>query len=356
LRYASFIWAAIVIFSPTVKAQQNVAPLFADHSPIQVTIEAPLTTLMRERPEIEYLDGTLTFAGAMGEQTTVDLKIRTRGSYRRSKDHCDFAPVRLNVRKRQVDDTVFAGQDKLKLVTHCQNNRSYYEQLLLREYIAYRIYQVVTDKSYGVRLLQVNYVDTEGAEPMTSFAFVIENDDVVARRVGMKIVKIPNMAGEYIERQQRNLVSVFQYMIGNTDFSLVKAEPDKDCCHNADLMSETGIPPFTPLPYDFDFAGLVNAPYAEPNPRYEIRSVRTRVYSGLCRNNELLPDTIQQFLDKKDAIFAVIDELDMLTSRTRRDVTSYLDSFYERIATPKKVTARLVNRCVEHPELRITVL
>jgi hypothetical protein len=348
------ILAVLLTIAPTSEAQRNdpgvsqaVAPLFASHSLLQVTIEAPLTTLMRDRPDEEYLDGTLTFSRDDGALPAVDLKVRTRGNYRRAEEHCDFAPIRLNFRKKQVVDTVFAGQDKLKLVTHCQSNKSYFEQLVLREFIAYRIFQVMTNKSYSVRLLQVNYVDTEGAKPMIKLAFVIEDDDEVARRVGMMSVKVHGATNEDLDRRQQNLVNVFEYMIGNTEYSLTRAEPDKDCCHNADLMSETGGPPFTPLPYDYDFAGLVNAPYAQPNPRYDIRNVRTRLYKGICSNNDLLPDTIQQFLDRKDAIYAIIDELEVLKSRSRGDVTSYLDSFFDRISTPTNVNARLIERCVE---------
>ena len=324
---------------------QFVAPLFASHLPLQVTIEAPLTTLTKDRPEEEYLDGTFTFTGDEGAERTIDLKIRTRGSYRRMETHCDFPPIRLNFRKKQVADTVFAGQDKLKLVTHCQNEKPYYEQLLLREFLAYRIFQVMTNKSYGVRLLQVNYVDTEGAKAMTKLAFVIEEDDDVARRVGMKSVRIGDITNEDLDRRQQNLVNVFQYLIGNTDFSLIRAEPGKECCHNADLMSAAGGPPFTPLPYDFDFSGLVNAPYAQPHPRYDFRTVRHRHFMGLCRNNELLPDTLQQFLDKKDAIYAIIDELDMLRRRSRWDVTAYLNGFYKIISTPKYVGSSLLAGC-----------
>jgi len=348
--------AVLITISPPAEAQQNgpaisqaIVPLFASQLPLRVTIEAPLTTLMKERPKEEYLDGTFTFTGDDGAEQTIDLKMRTRGNYRWMEKHCDFSPIRLNFRKKQVADTEFAGQDKLKLVTHCQNNKRHYEQLVLREFLAYRIFQVMTNKSFGVRLLQVNYVDTEGAKPMTKLAFAIEDDDDVAKRVGMKSLKTPDIRNEDLDRRQQNLVNVFQYLIGNTEFSLIKAEPGKACCHNSDLMSATGGPPFTPLPYDFDFAGLVNAPYAEPNPRYDIRSVRHRLFRGLCRNNELLPDTIQQFLDKKDAVYAIIDELDMLTPRSRRNVTSYLNAFYNRISTPKKVNARIIKKCDELP-------
>jgi len=325
------------------------APLFASNVPLVVTIEAPLTTLMEDRPAVDYLDGKFSFAGDDGTEQTIDLKIRARGSYRLEKEHCDFAPIRLNFRKKQVVDTILAGQDKLKLVTHCRNGNRHYKQLVLREFLAYRILQVMTEKSYGVRLLQINYIDTEGGKPMTRPGFVVEDDDDVAARNGMTPIKRNNLSGGDLERRQQNFVNVFQYLIGNTDYSLFNPEPDKHCCHNMDFMSATEEPPFTPLPYDFDFAGIVNAPYAQPNPRFEHTSVGVRLYRGQCTNNELLPETLQQFIARKDAIYGVVDELDWLNSRSRRYVTGYLNSFYKHISDPKSVGASFIDKCEDSP-------
>ena len=349
---AAWLIATLIFMLPSVEAQQvnpedsqHVAPLFASHAPLQVSIEAPLTTLMRDRPEKEYLDGTFSFTGNDGVEHTFDLKIRTRGKYRRQENHCDFAPIRLNFRKKQVVNTVFDGQDKLKLVTHCQNNFSRYEQLVLREYLAYRFLNVMTIKSYGVRLLQINYVDSEGTEPLTKFGFVIEDEDDAVERNGMYAIKSGYISGNDLDPMQQNLVHVFQYMIGNTEYSLLRAEPDEYCCHNIDMMSATKGIPFTPLAYDFDFAGIVNAPYAEPNPRYKLRTVRQRLYKGLCKNNDLLRGTFQQFLDNKDAIYGVVDDLVMLSDASRRYVTDYLDDFYDQISQPKTVDAKFVGKC-----------
>jgi len=329
--------------------QTGVAPLFADDSPLAVTIEAPLTTLMKDRPEEEYLNGKFSFTRDDGMKQTVDLKIRTRGKYRRQEEHCDFAPIRLNFRKKQLIDTVFAGQDKLKMVTHCRTKTPYFEQLVLREYLAYRFLNVMTSKSYGVRLFQITYVDTEGAEPMTRLGFVIEDDGDVAARNGLISVGTGDISSDDLDHAQQNLVDVFQYLIGNTEYSLVRSEPGQDCCHNSDLMSATGEAPFTPLAYDFDFAGLVNAPYAAPNPRYRLRNVRQRLYKGLCRNNDLLPGTLQQFLDKKDAIYGLVENQVFLSSRSTRDVIRYLDTFYDRISQPKSVKTSFIDRCNEAP-------
>jgi hypothetical protein len=351
-RLFGMLLAALLTVAPSAEGRpddpevsQTVAPLFSSHSPLPVTIEAPLTTLMRDRPIDDYLDGTFSFEKDDGTEQSLDLKIRTRGKFRRKEKHCDFAPIRLNFRKKQVTDTVFAGQDKLKLVTHCQNNKSYYEQLILREYLAYRFLNVMTDSSYRVRLLKINYVDTEGTEPMTKLGFVIEDNDDVAERIGMYSIKSGNISDDALDRAEQNFINVFQYMIGNTEFSLVKGEPDAFCCHNIDLMSATKRAPFVPLAYDFDFAGLVNAPYAGPNPRFKLANVRQRLYRGLCANNDLLPSTIQRFLDKKDAIYGAVDELELLSSRSRRDVTGYLKTFYDRISKPKSVESVFVKKC-----------
>jgi len=342
----------LLAVSPFVDARQDdsdidqtAAPLFGSHSLLQVSIEAPLTTLMKERPVDEYLDGIFSYSEDDGTRRTLDIKIRTRGKFRRKEKHCDFAPIRLNFRKKQVVDTVFAGQDKLKLVTHCQNSKPYYEQLVLREFLAYRFLNVLTDKSYRVRLLQINYIDTEGADQMTKLGFVIEDDEDVAKRIGMHLIKTGFVTDHDLDRAEQNLVSVFQFMIGNTEYSMLGPEPGEYCCHNIDLMSATKRTPFTPVAYDFDFSGLVNAPYAAPNPRFELSSVRQRLYRGLCTNNELLPGTLQRFLDNEDAIYAVVDELDLLSSRSRRDVTRYLGIFYKRIAEPKSVDALFIRKC-----------
>lgn len=346
--------AALILVLPYTEARQDypratqeVAPLFASHSPLQVTIEAPLTTLMKDRSDEDYLEGTFSFGGDEGAKHTLDLKIRARGKYRLMAKHCDMPPVKLNFRKDQVAGTELAGQDKLKVVTHCRNKRRNYEQLVLREYLAYRILNSVTNKSYGVRLLRIEYVDTEGAKPMTKYGFVLESADDVAKRVGMISVKTGDITYRDLNRRQENLVNVFEYLIGNTEYSLVRSEPDDDCCHNSDLMSATGGPPFTPLPYDFDFAGIVNAHYAQPNPRYHLRNVRQRLYKGQCRNNELLPGTFQRYVDKKEAIYATVDELDMLTTKSRKEVIRYLDGFYDYITNPKRVKSRFIRKCSE---------
>ncbi len=207
-------------------------------------------------------------------------------------------------------------------------------------------FQVLTEKSFGVRILQINYVDTEGGTSLERVGFVVEDDEDVADRIGMKRIKSEDITHSDLEGRQANLINVFQYMIGNTDYSLIKVEPGKNCCHNIELLSATGGAPFTPVPFDFDFAGLVNAPYAAANPKFRLRTVRQRLYRGQCKNNEFLPETVQLFLDKQAAILDVIDDVKLLSGRSRRDVSSYLDTFFDHISNPKKVQSAFVEKCI----------
>ncbi len=339
--------AATLVLPADAREQSAVAPLFAEDSLLEVTITAAFDTLMRDRPDVEYLTGTFEYKGSNGTLTVLDLKLRTRGNYRRDPEHCDFAPIRLNFRKSQVADTVFAGQDKLKLVTHCRSGEPHFENYVLREYLAYRLYNALTPVSYGVRLLRITYSDVESGESLTRLGFVIEHDDAVAERNGFQVVKTARVRPEDIEPRQQNLVHVFSYMIGNTEYSLLYPEPDKHCCHNTDVLSAGGGPSYVHLPFDFDFAGLVDAPYAEPNPRYPIRSVRTRHYKGLCANNDLLPDTVQVFHDSRGEFDRTIDSYSHLSKYSARLVREYVNSFFGKIENPEKMQKALADKCYE---------
>jgi len=298
----------------------GLAPLFADNTVLEVTIDAPFKALMDVRPDKAYLDGSFTYREADGTEQTLGLKLRTRGNYRRDKEHCNFAPIRLNFAKGQVKGTLFDGQDKLKLVTHCQNLEPAYEQLVVREYLAYRLLHELTPKSFAVRLMKITYRNTSDKKERTKLGFVIEDKDAVAKRNGMKAVSV----------------------------GLITApEPKKDCCHNADLMAPKGEALYSPLAFDFDFSGLVNAPYAQPNPRYKLPNVRVRLFTGDCSYNEQLKATIEYFHEKKPALLRIIDEMEPLTRTSRSGARRYIDAFYDRISEPVKVQKWLIDKCYD---------
>jgi len=343
--WTAIAFSAFLAISDESPAQGDDAgqPVFDSHEMMIVRIEAPLSTLLKDRPEDEYLDGVFFYQAADGGEQRLDLKLQTRGRYRRQKSTCNFPPVRLNFRKEQVEETLFRNQDKLKLVTHCQTRRDRYEQLVLREYLAYRILMAMTDYSFQARLMRITWVDTEGDDTIERYGFVIEDDDNIGGRVGLEKVKSPDLRYSDLDPAHSNLVNLFEFMIGNTDFSLIRGPAADDCCHNSVPFSDGKT--IYPIPYDLDFSGLVDAPYAEPNPRFKIRSVRTRVYRGRCSNNELLPATIARFEEARDEIYAIVDELTGLDKRNRDQVIDYLDEFYEVIGDDNDVARDIVKQC-----------
>ena len=320
-------------------------PLFAGVETLEVTLEAPFRQLMRERDESSELPGKFRYTDSAGAAVELDVKVRTRGKFRAQKDTCEFAPLRLNFRTSQVKDTLFAGQDKIKLVTHCETNSSRYDQTVITEYLAYRILNVMTDYSYRVRLLRIRYVFTDGNRELKSYAFFIERDKRLARRLGQERASVAKLEVASLQADHANLTSVFQFLIGNTDFSPIAVSRDVTCCHNYTPFTADGEV-FYSIPYDFDHCGLVNAPHAEPSSQFRLRDVRQRLYRGRCVNNELLPSTLDQFRQRRAAIEALIDNQGELSSFTRRRTRSYIKGFYKIIDDPELSKSYLVKRCI----------
>lgn len=320
-------------------------PLYDDDSMLAMTIEGPLHTLMRKRDESEEYPGILKYADPDGTEHVFDINLRVRGKFRAKKETCNFAPIRVNFKKGQVKGTVFEGQDKIKLVTDCQSAKSRYQQILLKEYLAYKILNVLSDKSFGARLLHVNYVDSDKKnKSRESYAFFIEEKEHIGDRLGHELVKIPKTKYNALDPAQANLVNVYEYFIANTDYSQIAGPKDSDCCHNTVLYQE-GSGPYITIPYDFDHAGLINAPYASPNPRFNIKSVKTRVYRGRCANNAHLDSTFQQFLAKRDEISQLVTGLEGFDEKSIKGTMKLVDGFYKDITTPKAVEKKFFRKC-----------
>ena len=342
------VFPLFLLFLPLFAAHaDHSTPLFSNDSLIEATIEAPFSDIMWKRDEEFEPPGKFTYLDSDGLEHELDIKVRSRGRFRARKDVCDFTPLRLNFKKKQVVDTEFAGQDKLKLVTHCQSDGRYHEQLILREYLAYRFFAMLTDNAFRVRLLEMTYVDSKGeSKKRTRFAFLIEHKDQVAERNHIGFAKVLSLEFSQIEPQQTNLLTVFSYFIGNTDFSAIRAAEDEHCCHNVMLLTgQTGQ--FLPIPFDFDFSGIVDSPYARPGEQFKFSKVTTRVYRGLCRNNQLLPSTFAMFEDQHAEMLSLVDNLDALSKRSKKQVSRYVESFYDTIANEAMVETEFLKECSE---------
>lgn len=342
--------AVVAVFActPTVAAEpaKQPDPIFADHSTLDVTISAPFTSIFDDRSIDKETSGKLKFANSEGEIVEFDVAIRSRGLFRRQADICRFPPLRLNFKKSQTKDTLFDKQDKVKIVTHCQNRSVRYEQTVVTEYLAYRILNYLTDTSFRVRLLRVTYVDTDKKnKEVEKFAVLIEHKDRLAKRIDEPALHVEEINIRHLQPAFTNLVSLFQYLIGNTDHSPIKGPSGEPCCHNYVPFGIEGQTIYS-VPYDFDMSGFVYAPHAKPSPQFRIRSVTSRVYRGRCVNNALVPASLVRFQEQRDRIFALLREQPSLTDRTRKRVISYVEKFYKIIDNPKSVAKQLVKECI----------
>jgi len=321
-------------------------PLFTSNSTLAITIEAPFKTIMRDRDETEEYPAVLKHVAEDGMEHVFNINLRIRGKFRQQRLNCNFVPLRVNFKKKSVAGTVFAGQDKLKLVTDCQRATPSYQQLLLKEYLVYRMFNLMTDNSFRARLLRITYVDNgPKGKTRTSYGIFLEEKKHIAERLGLERVKIERAKYPAFDPVQANLMNVYEYFIGNTDYSQVAGPVDTTCCHNT-VIYQSGDDPYITIPYDFDHSGFVFAPYAEPNPRFKIKNVKKRVYRGRCENNFQLDRTMQHYLANRDDIRQLIQELEGFSKRSVKQALAYVDSFFKIAANSKSVQVKLAKKCV----------
>lgn len=344
LRYFAGILLSLSGASGVLAADSD--PLFADFSTLEVTIAAPMQQLMTDRPEEEYVPATFEYATADGSKRSFDIGIRTRGEFRRRPDICPFAPLRINFQKSQLEGSIFDNQDKLKLVTHCHSGSDRYDQTVVAEYLAYRILNLMTDSSFRVRLMRVKYVYQDKENRIVEhYAILIEHKDRLAARLELEEKTVESTTVRSLHGEHTNLVSVFEYMIGNTDYSPVAGAVGEQCCHNTVIFGKEE-PPFVSIPYDFDQAGFVNAPHARPGTRFDLRNVRERLYRGRCVNNELLPDTLALFREKRGEIETIVNEQAGVKNSTRKSMLTFVKSFYKVLDNEKSIDKWLVKACI----------
>jgi len=311
--------------------------LFDSDELLEITLKFDITTFKRKRSDTEYFDAVISYLSDKQDTIYQNIKVRARGEFRRT--FCDFPPVHLNFRLKDTISGQFSGIDKLKLVPYCKPG---YEDYVLREYLVYKLYNVLTDYSLRVRLLRIKYINSAKpeAKPITQFGFVIEPVSLFEKRTGSTEVKT-KVSQRMIREEMMNRVAIFNYMIGNTDWSV-------PAMHNVIVFSQPHTGPKdlgTILPYDFDFSGIVNAEYAHPFESLPIKSIRERLYLGLCRSEESFTKSLAEFVEKKEKFYNVINSFPYLREKSKKDMIMYLESFYHDFDRKNTIVHKLINDC-----------
>ncbi|MGI8705879.1 MAG: hypothetical protein ACR2JJ_08830 [Sphingomicrobium sp.] len=334
--------AALASAAPAAPGDKS---LFASSDVLQLTIRGPVSGLVRSRSQ-QPEPATLSVAGTA---ETLPVMISARGLTRRRPDICPFPPLKVQFTSPPPPQSVFAGQRSLKLVSHCRNSASFQQHVLL-EYAAYRMFNALSPASFKVRLASIDYVDERGRPIVSRYAFFIEDLDDVARRNSMQDAKLPErIPTSALSQRHAALYSLFQHMIANHDWSMRAGPAGEECCHNTKLIAPArGVAAgVIPIPYDFDFSGLVNAPYATPPDLLRIRNVRQRQYRGYCVLNNAALAAAVQFQAARPAILAALNQTPGLEERTRSRAAAFLDGFFEEIASPEAVQSKIHNSCID---------
>jgi hypothetical protein len=313
-------------------------PLFASLEPLEFTLLADYGQLKKDRSqESEEREGRIILTDSGGEAVEVDLLVKTRGNFRLRKENCSFPPLRINLPEEGLEGTALEGQDKLKLVTHCMDNDRY-EQNVVEEYLTYRIYGLFTDLGFQVRLARVTYTDLNGRDSVERIAFILEDEEAMAARLNGRVLATEQITADPSEFQQQaaGRMYLFQYLIGNEDWSMTHF-------HNIQLV-RLGLDYFA-VPYDFDFSGFVDAPYAEPNPEIGIDNVRDRLFFGPCSDRIDYGALFAEFNGQREAILDLIGSETLLIERNIRSAQRYVEDFYEILNNPRQAERLILRAC-----------
>ncbi len=281
--------------------------------------------------------GVITYTDRTGETTEVDVRIRTRGRWNRATAGCEFPSLFIYFEPESAIGTPFEGETMLPLTTHCRHHTREYRNMVQVEYLAHRIFAMLTDVSLRTRLLNVTYKDMGSSRARERFGFFIEHFDKLAERTGKTWRDTDMVDLDRVRPREMARLSLYQYMIGNLDWSAIQP-------HNVAMFEDAdGI--LTPVPYDFDYSGIVNTPYASPPSELPVYSVLQRYYRGLCWPELDWDAQFDEFLAIEDQVFEELASLSRVAFKERRRVRFFLKDFYQIIGSEKKRQSKIVDRC-----------
>ncbi|WP_420583049.1 hypothetical protein [Reichenbachiella sp.] len=328
-------------FKDYIESHMDEYDLFNSDSLIDLKIKSDFKVLNRKKDTSKYQKAILEYN--FNDTVTIHRKIgiKARGNFRR--ENCFYPPLKLNFPKKKVKLEMLKRFDKMKMVGNCKSG-SIYEQYLLSEYYVYKMLNVLTDSSFRVRLIRVNYYNTgkkRGNAESQRYAFLIEPTKAMADRIGRHIDDTSTFHYGQYPPENRHMITIFGYMIGNTDFSILARHNMKTTMPNE---KSNYILPLA-IPYDFDYSGIVDPPYAIPADVLPIDDITQRLFRGPCEPFEVYLPTLAKFQSKKTQLYNLINESTLLDKKSKYRMISYLDSFYEIIDDESRVKAAFGVNC-----------
>jgi len=332
---------AILAFCSMAASAQGSLPggkpdtLFLSDEILNIELRSDFTSIRADTSSNPvFYDGRLIYHEADGKTKKFDVKVRARGDFRRRTDICSFPPLMVNFKKKEVQHTIFMGEDKLKLVTPCQR-----EEDVIEEYLVYRMYNFVSPLSYKVRLAKIRYFDTASeTELFERYSFFIEDDDRLAGRFNAS--KFEEFLTPFdLDRENFMLMSVFEYLIGNKDW-FISSRRNVTIIRPDDTTKALHV-----VPYDFDFASLIDASYTKPRNVPEQYLSTRRVFKGLCYTREEFEKTFKTFRNLKPVFESLFGVEDLISRSTKNRNLAYLNEFYKIIQDEELFRKEFLEAC-----------
>ncbi len=313
--------------------------IFDDDEPLNITLKYDITSFMRTKSKQEYFDAIFQIHYNENQTITKNIRLKARGNFRRGE--CFFPPIYLNFKTDPFENNELEGIKKVKLVTHCSSSPKN-EVYILKEYLAYKIYNVLSEKSFRVRLCRIEYIDTgKKGKQYERFGFLIEPEELVAQRNESIIIDPTVIRKDNVVRVDADRVALFQYMIGNTDWR-IKGGHNTKYIKSLNQVTTRVIP----VPYDFDFSGFVDTNYAIPQTWTSVKEVTEREYLGYCREiDDDYLNIINYFVINEENVFQVIENFKYLADKDKKILIKYIQGFYDEVDRPERFIQTLKSEC-----------
>lgn len=309
--------------------------------PFKMALTVSLDDIMKTRTDSSYLNVQVIYQNAKHEPDSISVGIQGRGNFRYRE--CYFPPLWVKVKPSDARRTVFQGNKKFKLVLPCKDRRGNNE-LIVREYLCYKLYEEVTPFSFQTRLADIDLtmIKKRKRERYQAKGIFIEDVNHAADRLHARPVKSVKINPHAIHDTSAVRFEFFQYMISNTDWAIMHQ-------HNAKLLVQ-GHHKYVSVMYDFDMSGLVDAPYAVVSAingkQMDASRVTQRIYRGFCRDPEIMEFVRQEFLSKRNSYLSIVEQLaEELSAKEIKDIRDYLDQFFTILKDDRLFNNNILDKC-----------
>lgn len=313
------------------KTPRRYLSLFEEDDLLEVSLQFDIAKFLKKADRDQSIDGIMTMHLSKTDSLESKVTLKYRGQSR--FERCRYPPTRITFKKPLYEVSDSGRIKKMKLVNQCQQG-SVYGDYVIREYLVYKLYNVLTDTSFRARLISLNFIDSENKrKTITQYGILLEPEGLLEQRLNLLEVRTKTLSMRHMYPSLIDKIAIFNYMVSNWDWSVAGQ-------HNVSVFTSL-IPELAgqgiPVPFDFDLTGVVNADYAIPPPGLGIETNRDRMFTGICRTREVFQGELMAFLEKKEEFYSVINDFPYLSKAEKRDIIVFLDQFFDRLEKPKSL-------------------